>query len=260
MKRQQKPIALFSRALLQVKKLYSGRHLSILIACMPKSGSTYLTKLLSKALSCELIFPAGGGDTGEHNLDYYSLIDFYGNRTVAHMHSRATERNIELINKFDIYTVVLTRNIFDIVISLYDHMHNISLRSFFYSIDEKRFHLLNSDEKFNFIIDYAVPWYFNFYITWVMAMESGTADPVWLSYEELVGDVTGSVAKILKHYNLNIDFTDIQASVEGVDSKMTRFNKGITGRGLAELDERQVDRIVSFTRYYPDIDFSRMGI
>jgi hypothetical protein len=52
---------------------------------------------------------------------------------------------------------------------------------------------------------------------------------------------------------------DWQSRIHIGNQPVGRMNKGVTGRGKS-LTDKQRDRIVALTRYYTEIDFSRMGI
>ena len=47
---------------------------------------------------------------------------------------------------------------------------------------------------------------------------------------------------------------------QGSETEKTRKNVGIKGRGELTLNEEQQARIRKYAEYYPDVDFSRMGL
>ena len=85
---------------------------------------------------------------------------------------------------------------------------------------------------------------------------------LFASYDELLEDKIGYIRKIC-------DFCDIKVSDErlikvinecGKDKQLTNFNKGVSGRGLKELSEKQVARIREIAGYYAGVDLSAIGL
>lgn len=244
------------------KRAFSNRHKCVVVASMPKSSSTFLTKTFSQLPGFREVWPVHKGGRIEQNLYPPSLIDIYGATTVSQIHLRATEANVALIKKFEVKPVVLVRDIFDTVVSWYDHMENESpVGCMFYATD--RYFKLSEEERMNMIVDLAIPWYFSFYVSWVEAEAAGAVNPLWLTYTDVTKDTRNSIRRIT-------DFADIQCSDAEIEkcmpaessksSEKVRFNKGVSGRGLSTLSSEQIERIKTFASYYPGIDFSKIGI
>ncbi len=245
-----------------LKRPLRGRHKSIVVASMPKSASTYLSKSLARLPGFRECWPGHKGGRIEQNLYPPALIDLYGSRTVSQIHLRATEPNLALIRQFDIHPVVLVRDLFDTVISWHDHMHNEStVGCMLYATD--RFFELGPEEKYDMIIDLAVPWYISFYVSWAEAEAGGQVKPLWLDYKEVTGDTRETIKRIVDFAGIRCSEADIDACIPEKKSNSAdtvRLNKGVAGRGLETLSPAQVERIRSFARYYPGLDFSRIGI
>jgi len=241
------------------KAIFFKSHRCIVVACMPKSGSTFLSSTLSKLTGYKASFPTYGGGRNEQNLYLPALVDIYGRKTVCQMHLQATEANLILIERFSIKPIVLVRNIFDVVISFYDHLHREDTKTPMAWINDE-FFKLDDSAQLDFIIGLAIPWYMSFYVSWFSATQEGTVNPIWLTYEELTADPRSTLRLIVDSYNIRKSDEDIGNVLQQVEREKVRFNKGVSGRGCQILTETQIQRIKDFTRCYPWVDFSRIGI
>ena len=109
---------------LSYKKRFSKKRDHLFVACMPKSGSTFLANALSELTGYRYVNLAYAYERSEQNLYLPKLIDSFSFGSVTHLHVRATESTIDLMKMFSIRPVILVRNIFDIVVSIRDHMFN----------------------------------------------------------------------------------------------------------------------------------------
>lgn len=242
------------------KKLHEWeKGISILVACMPKSGSTFLSTVLKDLTG----FTNGPFvyrySQNEQDLYLPSLVESYTKNTVTQQHLRATIPNKNLLQLFEIKPVILTRNLFDIVVSYYDHLHNGSIEVPAFYINEHFFEL-NQNEKIDLIINMAMPWYFSFYSSWYDVYKKNEMDLLWVSYEELMSNKALTIKKIMKFYNIDVSEQEILNTLEASAKKQTRKNVGISGRGENVLSDEQKDRIRSYKTYYPWVDFSVLGI
>ncbi|MDC1287111.1 sulfotransferase domain-containing protein [Gammaproteobacteria bacterium] len=236
------------------KAVLLKRQPGIIIACMPKSGSTFLTNALSDITHSRLITPTNGGPQDEQNLDYPTLVDLFGTRFVAHIHLKASDTNVQKIVDFGLKPVVLVRNLFDVVVSINDHLAREDTKAFNIYID-KNFLELTKAEQYDRIIDLVLPWYINFYVSWSSVK---SIDPYWLNFEDLISDNQGSIEGILDYCGISQDPDKIGNAIANLPKNRTRFNRGVGGRGRKELSATQIDRILKLTKYYPETDFSRI--
>lgn len=242
-----------------VKKVFFRRHECIVIACMPKSGSTFLLNTLSLLTGFKTCFPTSGAGRDDQNLYLPALIELYGKQGVCQLHLKATERNLDLIDQFSIKTIVLVRNIFDVVVSYRDHLHNESTLAPIVWANEQFFEL-DDTSQLDLIIELAIPWYINFYVSWFSASKEGIINPVWLTYEELTTNPQSTLRRIMDAFGIDKTEVEIQESLEKVDRRKIRFHKGVSGRGRQQLSDTQIQRIIDLTRFYPWVDFSKMGV
>jgi hypothetical protein len=235
-----------------------GRH--IFIACSPKSGSTFLKNLLVSVTGFKEMFSVYAALQNEHELDLPQFISFGKDNTVTQQHSRATEANIQMMQAFGVKPVVLVRNIYDSVVSLLDFYTKGFTFSTFFNKDE--FLAFSPEERVDLLIEYVIPWYFQFVAGWQRAEKESRLDVTWLTYEEMISDKIVAVEKILKTYGMSASNEIIKQRIYEIESdgEKNRFNKGVAGRGKVVLSEEQKDKIKKLARFFPSNDFSVIGL
>lgn len=147
---------------------------------MPKSGSTYLTAILGRMPGMKIVSLVPGYDRREQELDIGMLRATDGIDYVAHHHVRFSRPTMTLLDHFCIKPVVQVRNIFDIVVSIKDHLRNESIEgSMGYVVPE----MVRWDDQQleRFIVQMMIPWYFNFYMSW-----RDCESRILVRYEELI--------------------------------------------------------------------------
>lgn len=261
--------------------------IQILIACMPKSGSTLLSRSVQSVPGFRRVSVVPGYERREQELCprellnardqtdelrqiwqnrnlRYSLRFWRTNRVklrqrpfgyVCQHHVRYSETTAKLIREFNLKPVFLVRNIFDVVLSVRDHYRNLSPNmSMAYVTPE--ISELPDDELHDFIVDMVLPWYFNFYVSW-----QGCDDKLLVSYNELISDKPATLARVLKFAGIHEKFTERVSSnsIQAAEQKFTRKNIGKSGRGR-DLSEHTRARIHRMAAYYPGIDFSPIGL
>ena len=249
--------ALLSDFTAEVTKEELGRH--ILIACVPKSGSTFLKNVLLSLSGYRDAFMVYTPSQFEQDLYLPTVVHVARADTVTQQHLRASDANVQIMQGFEIRPIVLVRNIFDAVISLMDFYDGGASSNTFFRADYRS---LDESTKIDLLIDNLVPWYFQFAASWSFVQERKSLDIFWLSYEELINDKPATIASVLKFYGLGAPLRGIEQRIREIESekRRTRFNKGVAGRGNARLSQSQKDRIRSYARYFPTTDFSRIGL
>jgi Sulfotransferase domain len=230
----------------------------ILVACFPKSGSTWLSEILSRLPSFHKVDLVPVYDRREQELAFERLILFHALNYVAQHHCRFSSATERCLNAFSIKPIILIRNIFDCIVSAKDHMDggekdsNRIIGPCAYV--PQRYYSWSDAEKYDFIIDLIVPWYFNFFVGW-RDFQTGT----WASYEELVGNPLAAVKRIANELHLDINGSGIEEALVAASKAETRKNVGEIGRGSA-LTSVQKNRVRRFASYYPSVDFSTIGL
>jgi hypothetical protein len=243
-------------------KTASGKH--IFIACMPKSSSTFLTEVLSDITGYSIVNfrqkPINNFIEQEINIS--EIEKYRGINTVTQQHTRGSEANFKILEENKCFTLVLVRNIFDIVISSFDHSQMTGLVGSSLAYANNEYFKLSDTEKEDFIIKLALPWYFHFYVSWYdRILNSGSKKIRWVVYEDFINDPTNYLKEILRFCECSINSEQIRKSYEKIksDERKSRINKGVHGRGSV-LTEKQKNIICEYTAFYPWVDFSLIGI
>lgn len=235
----------------------------IVLACMPRTGSTFLTATLAEITGYQnrpLTFAYG-----RHEQELYlpKLLDFYHFGSVTQQHFRATQANLELLREFDIRPVVLVRDIFDVTVSIRDYLVKEQCSNWPTFYCDEEFWELSVERQFDAIIDLGLPWYFSFFVSWADATRKGEVSPLWMTYEEAQRDWSAASRRILDFCGVQTPEHELEAAFARISRRnpqSLRFNHGVTGRGKAALGKPQQDRIARFAEFYPHVDFSMIGI
>ncbi|WP_183094893.1 sulfotransferase [Nocardioides stalactiti] len=246
---------------------------AVLVACMPKSGSTFLSAALSQlpGFRREHIVPSYKRREQEIGINELQRA-FDATQTlrkafdaglfktedrprgfVAQNHIRHTAETQALIDAYAIVPVCLVRNIFDIVVSLRDHVTHSSVFTPTAYVDETMVDW-EPERMYEFLVDMAVPWYIHFYVSWFKA-----ENRIMVTYEDLVADPHAQLREILRFGKLGWNNEMIAQALEDVAGVNMRKNVGKAGRGEVLADDLKA-RVAHFCSFYPDVDFRPIGI
>lgn len=199
--------------------------------------------------------------TGYHQDILYTpkIIDLMFRNNILKTHVRCSEFNRKIIEQTGMKVIVLTRNIFDVIPSIVDHIKKNKCKGplFAEKIDCDSFERAT---LVDYVIDVYVPWYFSFYVSWYKEKEEGKKiQLLWLDYEDVTIHLEDKYNEIMTFLNLSEYEKDSTKISNLLNGNKKNFNKGIVGRGTT-LTENQKQKISSFCKYYPDVDFSPIGI
>lgn len=231
------------------------RHETICITAMPKSGSTLL---MEAAMRASGYFPHRLSDTllQEQNLLESRILDSWSFDSISTTHSRATKINLERMIKYRIRPVVLVRNIYDVAVSMRDHVLRESIWNPTFNADPA-FPDLSPERQLDAVIDLAVPWNLYFVAEWQRA----EIDRLDLCYEDMIANPEQTLQTILDFYGVDKPRMDpATAWGQAADSGVTRKNVGRPGRGAAMFTDAQVQRVRDLAAHFPGTDFSGVGL
>ena len=232
---------------------------TLLIACMPKSGSTWLHSVMQNLTGFENCFLTYGFMENEQELYLPRVLEMAETDIAVQQHCRATAPNLSIMQAFEFTPVVLVGNLFDTLVSMRDfYARGASINSFL----RQHYDRLDAGEQLDAVIDLLASWYVQFVVSWDIADREGAVPVHWLSYEDMMADKPTAITGICSYAGFEKTSDEIAASLAQVDAARdrTRFNKGVAGRGETELSAAQKDRVRSLTRHFPDTDFSRIGL
>lgn len=226
----------------------------ILLACMPKSGSSFLSNSIGRLPGFRKTSLVTHYGRTEQDLDARLALRKSRYGYVCQHHVRYNEKTADILTSFSIFPIVLVRDIHDCVISLRDHMRRESVDNAMAFTEAH--HLDMSDEELEtFIVQMAIPWYINFYVSWRQCPNA-----YWVTYQELVAHPVGTIRGIADHVGLqNIAESQIEEILKSGDSSSDRMNVGRQGRGQA-LSNQNKETIRQYCAAYPNIDFSIVGV
>ena len=233
---------------------------SYLLVALPKSSSTFCTKVLAHILRGDVYKDIVVQDRfTPKDLQVASIVNRRDRITVSQVHLVATGANLRILKNFRIPAVILLRNLLDIVVSMRDHME---VNEFFSSIlIPNKYSSLSKSDKEDYIIDTAVPWMVTFFVSWVQAIERGDIETEFVFYEDMISDPVPFFRKSCQCLGVSVTAEEVTAAIDKVEkSPTTRFNVGKAGRGASELTANQIARIRRHADYYPGIDFRPLGL
>ncbi|HTS21485.1 MAG TPA: sulfotransferase domain-containing protein [Casimicrobiaceae bacterium] len=237
----------------------------IVVTSAPKAGSTFLVNTLAKLTGLSGFRLCSAYSTNEHDLYLPALCLMNAHGCISPMHMKGTFHNAALMRSFGITPVILVRRIEDIVVSLQHDLRRKEDRPTFgtgihgYSFiwQDRSTGELSDERLADMIIDLALPWFVNFYVSWYRLCEQGAVKALWVTYEQLVGQTEPTLREILEF--LGVPPPEV-IDPELMSRKYETYRDGRTGQGGDRLTEAQRRRIREHFSYYPTVDFSRYGI
>jgi hypothetical protein len=223
-----------------------------LYTCFPKSASQYLAAMISNVFENDLkVIKAKSGPGLGHtfisqdelirNLNYRKNLLLYGH--IPYIHS-----NIEILERrFRIQRVIITiRPLPDIVVSYKEHVDRLGHGPLDYHVHDlpechPEWHILGDEKKYDFIIQFVIPWYVRFVTGWLEASKSIPVD--FITFEEHTLFPRDCLSNISAFLNLHLNAASIEKLKTIHMTPTTNFNKGISGRGGQLLKQTQLDRI-----------------
>lgn len=249
----------------QVRSIVPDRYPVYAVVATPKSGSTFLATVLAKSLDLPLIPLCYAYSSNEHDLYLPALVTATACGAVSQLHTKGTPHNVQLLNLFGIRPIVLTRNLFDSIESLARDLRKkcespglgqgFSGYSFTWLTQDVAD--LDDERLIDFVIDFAVPWYVNFHVSWQNYARINAIDPIFLRYEDLMKDKAGEISRIVREIGgteIRLDADLLGENFISESSTISR-GRGEPGLGLQCLSEEQVARVRRLLSYYPGADF-----
>lgn len=219
----------------------------ILIACMPKSGSTFLSDLVSALPDFKrATFSASPARGRQHELDESSLRAAGHGNYVGQVHVFNSEWTAKMCRDYRLKPVVLVRSLPDAVVSLRDHIRREGGRARILHIDPNSAAFDDATLE-KMIIRFQAPWYVNFYMSWRAEPEA-----LMISYEQLTADPERMLRRIVDFAGAAASDQDIAKAVGAVrERRESRFNVGVAGRG-AKLRPELLRDLGDLFDFYPE--------
>lgn len=244
---------------------------NILIACAPKSASTFLHSALIRSLGLPpaCLFASTldwnsaaihGSALREQEPDELSLIrnGLNGRGYIAQHHSRCSPYLGMLLKTYKIRPIVTYRNLLDTMVSIDDMVMEWRSRpgtldhGYFSDALPANFERRDRADRLMILADRLTAWFVQFYISWKKCEAAGYVNPLWISYEQdFLGDKAALAARIAAFAGIGDADIIAAALADKSDGKVRRVNKGIAGRGR-DLPDAVRDHIMSVAGYYSE--------
>lgn len=253
-------------------KLTANRapQLNLLLACAPKSASTFIAAALQKGLGLPAasLFAATprihavsmlGGNLMEQEPEELALIrnGLNGTGYVAQHHARCSPYLGLMLKTYNVRTIVTHRNLFDTFVSLDDmimgYRNDRELQEGFYFSDglPSNYGKLDIEDRLTILVQRNTAWFIQFYVSWKKCERANIVKPLWVSYEkDFLADKQGLAERIIRHLGLDPEAAArlLAAFEDKTDGAAKRLNKGVAGRGSAM--PASVRAIIERTAHY----------
>lgn len=224
---------------------------------MPKSGSTFLASIFGSLSGFRQVALLPDYGRREQEICVATLQGLVDEKVdfVAQQHIRCSKVTETYINHYNLKTIVLVRNIYDVIPSMVDHwFREDTVGSMCYVPEEYK--SWDKDKAYEFITRMCIPWYFNFYVSW---MSCTTTKFVFVTYEELANDPFMTVMQICELSNMDFSELEILNAIEKTKTMDTRKGHAIAGRG-EQLSSNIKQEIMEMASFYKGFDFTHIGI
>lgn len=251
--------------------------LNVLLACAPKSASTFIAGALQSALGLgsAALFAATprvhavsmmGGNLMEQEPEELALIrnGLNGTGYVAQHHARCTPYLALLLKTYNVRPIVTHRNLFDTFISLDDmimgYRSDRETDAGYYFSDglPANYGRLGLEDRLTILVQRNTAWFIQFFVSWKKCERAGLARPLWVSYErDFLADKQGLAERVIRHLGLDAEAAArlLVAFEDKRDGAAKRLNKGVAGRGSAMPDSVRaiIERTAHFYRDEEDL-------
>lgn len=217
----------------------------ILVACMPKSGSSFLSNAIAsyQGFRHGILVPDYG--VREQELSEFYLKKLHDKPYVAQLHLRNSEYTQKMIRWYKLTPVILVRDLLDSVASVRDHIRKLSHFGSLITLTE-RHRDIDDDELDSLIVQFAMPWYISFYAGW-----KADKDAMFLNYTDVTKNTAETLEKIFSRAGAETTPELINAAIDKVNQRNNRLNKGVAGRGRVIKPETR-QKLLDMVAHYPE--------
>jgi len=246
-------------SLIENRSLASRSGRMVIFVSMPKSGSTFIASKLAEYLGwvrTHLNVRLGSGET---DVDPHLLIDLLQSNVVIRQHVLGTEGNSHYIFKYAELVVFQTRNIYETLLSFRRHLLGESLYWPFMTFYSS-FRTLSPERQLDQIVDLVTPWMLNFYASWECHLRNPPSGVrlLHLDYREVATSELNALRRIIHELEGSCDEKRLFMALNKKDGKYRKKENDWIEQ--AEFNEDQLARIRRISSYFPETDFSLLGI
>ena len=230
-------------------------------AACPKSASTYLRNLLKIVCrkNMKIVAPKISDGFGHNFISEAEVLKKLNIRKdlMLYGHIPYNHHNATVIKKLTHtpQVIVSLRPLPDLVISYKEHVDKNKFGPLDYRIAGMSecysgWQSADDEKKFDYIINYILPWYIRFIASWKAASKIWRTD--FITFEEHTLHPADSLSNIVQFLQLVTKTSELEALKNPDNVPQKKFNVGLSGRGLKILKQEQVDRIKALVSLYDD--------
>jgi len=247
----------------------------IFLAFPPKCGGTFIRDIVGRVSGAGLGragHALGGRDATPYLpwLAMHMLSPTGPKAFMTHAHMIGHHSNIQLLNLFGIKAVVMKRSIRHMLCSYADMLETEGRYpdgSYNWSIlcgvhTDPSFLNFDVDARVDFFVYHQAQWYIQFYASWLRADRNKVLPVHWTTYDAFRTDPIRTITGILDFYGLSDKAAAVPEAIAQaqVNRSSLRFNKGVSGRGMALLKPHHIQHLHRLAQRYPDTDFVAEGL
>jgi hypothetical protein len=221
------------------------------VAAPPKSGSTWLSMMLSWLLDWPVMSLIAKAGRQEQEIRVSrTFVQTPTNLFLPHTHTKAGEVTINFVRNFKVKVIIPTRSIDDNLVSVHDHLTQLGVALPIGYISPT-YPKMDVEEQKEILIRMVLTWYINFYACWAYAEVEHGIKPLYLPYEQTVENPNRALERCVNFIGIKRSSKQIQAAVDQANNEPTRYNYGVTGRGIAffsQADQVKINEMMSLQK------------
>jgi len=231
----------------------------LVYAAFPRSGSQHLLNLIATCTGnrTKVVKAKLGTSFGHNFISMRKLLTnpSFGKRLILYGHFPYHKYNISIIEQFSAkpMAMVSIRALPDVVVSYKDYVDKAGFGPLDYRIDgmtegNAAWHELDDQGKYDYIIQFVMPWYVRFIAGWLEGAKRWPTELV--TFEEHSRHPWQCLVHLGKALNLEMDAAALELLKTPATLERRNLNVGIDGRGFELLSEQQRDGIRKLLSYY----------
>ena len=249
----------FSAREAKLARAMGERRPLVMLAFAPKAAGTFFRSAVIRAVDGQLvrIVHAQGSRDAQPYLPLF--VKYYGGEItdkilVAHVHMQALAANRHFLDAFGIKSIIMLRNIADMMASYWDMMEggedaaNLGLN---FDVPAN-FSGWPAHAKQDYLATMLIPWYASYFASWAAYQAHAPGSVAVLRFDDLLTDPVGLLQNTLQQVGLPAGekrCRDAFAAVWNMRAGL-RFNQGRAGRGGEYFTAAHRERIARTLSYY----------
>ena len=239
--------------IIHAQEVAKSKGSNIYIACMPKSGSSFFSASIETGLGCSFAHTTTSRETSpsvfgvnprEQEICEFAIIkkilSYNRNGIVAQHHTKASPYTAEILSAYNFQIIVLTKNLFDIIISADEMLQDYDMTepaNHSFNLLPLKFSSMEPQIRYELLAKSLGVWCIEFYLSWQRQKKLGTKF-LEINYDTEIslnkGDKKLLAKKVAKFLKLSPSKTEklTQAfTTKNFDKERARFNRGKTDQG-----------------------------